>query len=1395
MPDRSTRAGLGILVAILLGSVPRGAAAQSPSPGGARAAAAAPAAPSTPSPGADAVPTVVPGELVVVGRTDGPGGRGRTGPLSFGSTPPEAVRDLARRAGVPSRAARPVALGPAAARAYPGGAWILTLEPDQDPDRAAAALARDPDVRYAGPNHVVAATGDGPTDDPLSEDQWALFSARVIEAWQRTFGAGVLVAVIDTGVELDHPDLAGALAVNVLEQNGLPGVDDDKNGYVDDVWGYDFTDASGLPGAGDYLERDPDPTDDVGHGTQVAGVIVAVHNTIGVAGIAPDARVLAVRAGFRTTIPLQPGLLEEDDIAAAMLYAVDRGAQILNLSFGIGTRVPLLADAVDYARAHGVLVVASAGNSGQDEAFYPGSYPGVLSVGASARTEERAAFSTFGQDVDFLAPGLGIYTTDLGGRYRSSSGTSLSAPVTCGAAALLWSVHPDWSADEVAWRLRLSCRRPGAGWNAATGWGLLDVEAALGDSSRPPVAQVEGAEPRPEGVQCTGTVVDPALTGWTLTAVPESVAVAAGTGALTGEIVLARDDTRQLRDESLGPFALPASEPAWVLRLVTRVRGLPVIEERSRYVPPSLTMSVLDPAWETQVGAAGWNLAVWWRSPETYQGAVILGGPAGDARVQSERSLSHRHAIRAAGPLPEGDLSLRLLGRVVAWAPYIPLIDAGPVPVPAAVTRLTPGPVAAVLAGTPMRHPVDWDGDGLPEVLVEAAPTSDVYGNVVQFELQGGMPVEIASSQLVYRGIPVDAADADADGRQELAVYRLDGWSVREAQDPGGFPTVSVLGPVTDGSVPLAYVPGGPGAVLLAVLGDRLQAWVPSGGGYVLASEAVSGSGSPLRNRVQAADLDGDGVTDVWIADEAGALVRFELDGTTLRWRESLTPPRPLAGPLRLVPAAGGGLDLVTAEMDPASLEEEGDLDRAALRLRRWRMEAGALVPGAGTPLAFAGFRAAGELQLLPWGDDLLLRRGDRLDVVLNETSGLHWGGEAFRSGLAGVDGSVLLDGPDPQSPFLWLGSAGFQAGPGELVPLAGTSSRHGGRIRTLATRAVAGGAIEVVLGWDGDGCDGSVTLQRSGDRRGSYVVPVTGRSAVDTLDTGEVTHYDLLAPPCAARTLTLPGVDPPVPAPYWDGAGRIVVDLDVPLERDAFGSVIPPREVLQVTGSEVRAPDTWQVVSEGARLVLRPGLRPGESDPESVVVVGAWREDGHPVGGAVRGAFRVPARPVAGAPPVLAAVRYATAAAELSVEIGGGAASCPARLVLDPGNRDLGPAPGPGSSTVPLAGSLAAGDYTLRLTGDCLDPADRALAREFHVGIVLFPNPVRPGQDLVLQNVTLGSRIQVRDVAGSERLSWTTAAVLERHSVDALAPGLYVLRVEAPDGRTTGVLKFAVVR
>ena len=267
------------------------------------------------------------------------------------------------------------------------------------------------------------------------QQDWNLNAINAPESWSAGFtGSGVVVAVVDTGVDLSHVDLVGNLWENSDEIPG-DGRDNDGNGFVDDVSGWDFVDNDALP---DDLQ---------GHGTHVAGTIAAGRNGFGVTGVAYDAAIMPVR------VLDHRGSGSSFDVGAGIRYAVDNGADVINLSLG-GTYSASIASALRYAENAGVIVVAASGNEGASVASFPARHSrdleNVLAVGAYQSDGQRAPFSNLAGDaVQVMAPGASILSTGVNQGYRRLSGTSMATPHVAGLAALILSANPDWSPREV----------------------------------------------------------------------------------------------------------------------------------------------------------------------------------------------------------------------------------------------------------------------------------------------------------------------------------------------------------------------------------------------------------------------------------------------------------------------------------------------------------------------------------------------------------------------------------------------------------------------------------------------------------------------------------------------------------------------------------------------------------------------------------------------------------------------------------------------------------------------------------------------------------------------------------------------------------------------------------
>jgi thermitase len=294
-----------------------------------------------------------------------------------------------------------------------------------DPGRAErlAALLRSSGL--AESSHPVVAQrlhDPAPDTDSLPFDRpggWAFRLVRGDDALLFEPGRpDVLVAVLDTGVDHSHPEFAGKL-----------------------VPGYDFVDMpADEPGlVGDVSVRDASAQDESGHGTHVAGVIGGLGRNMP-QGLGGRCRILPVRVlGTMLEHGSRVGVGNCPDIDAGIKYAVDHGADVVNLSLGLAPVGPGIPHrrAVEYARLHNVVVVAASGNDGRPQLLFPGAVPGVITVGAVTELTQAAPFSTYGEGLDVMAPGTDVYSADLGGGYRYRSGTSHAAPFVSGVAALI----------------------------------------------------------------------------------------------------------------------------------------------------------------------------------------------------------------------------------------------------------------------------------------------------------------------------------------------------------------------------------------------------------------------------------------------------------------------------------------------------------------------------------------------------------------------------------------------------------------------------------------------------------------------------------------------------------------------------------------------------------------------------------------------------------------------------------------------------------------------------------------------------------------------------------------------------------------------------------------------
>ncbi len=359
-------------------------------------------------------------------------------------------------------------------RAYQSEVQVAFAEPDYlahilgSPD--AVAPRADTAAGQAGGRNPLARLGLQITpNDPMVGSQWHHTKIESAAAWDRQRGAGITIAIVDTGTNCSHPDLAGKC-----------------------VAGYD------------YVNRDNNPADDQGHGTHVAGIAaMQTNNGVGGAGVGWDSRIMPVKVLDRT------GNGGHSAIASGITFAADNGAQVINMSLGGAFTSSALRNAVDYAIQRGVVVLAAAGNENTSNPSYPAAYNGVIGISATSQSDQRASFSNYGNAIDVAAPGVAILSTVMTGGYQPWSGTSMACPVAAGLAALLVAQNPSRTPAQVEQILEQSADDLGdAGWDPYFGWGRINARKALNlapGTTTPGTPEGGGTSTAPPPIQATAT--------------------------------------------------------------------------------------------------------------------------------------------------------------------------------------------------------------------------------------------------------------------------------------------------------------------------------------------------------------------------------------------------------------------------------------------------------------------------------------------------------------------------------------------------------------------------------------------------------------------------------------------------------------------------------------------------------------------------------------------------------------------------------------------------------------------------------------------------------------------------------------------------------------------------
>ena len=756
------------------------------------------------------------------------------------------------------------------------------------------------------PNRIITLHEEPLTNDSLIADQYALNLVGAKRAWSYATGKGVVVGILDTGIDWEHPDLVHQLAINAdedingngtfepwssaLEINGVRGdlneVDDDGNGYVDDVIGYDFVDQQ-IRNVGDDRMRDPIPFDEQGHGTSVAGIIAAqADNLIGIAGLARDARIVTMRA-FDAT-----GNAEEDDIAAALVYAAVTGVDVVNMSFGDGVDSPVLRDVVSFAASMGVVMVSSAGNTGAISRQYPAGYDDVIAIGATTADDEKAFFSSTGSLVFMSAPGDKILTTAVGGRYRTVNGTSFSSPYVAAAAAMLLEHRPNLTAVEIAGILASSSLDLGEkGWDGDFGAGRLRVDKALEHQG---AVNVNIEHPRNEQevdpalsnkLEVTGSAIAPLLDGYTVELgrglEPAQWNVIASSAEANVGGVLA---VVELTDLEAGLY---------VVRLNVALKDGRSLESRRRINvlsngPLAVTSAEIINAWSDDRRVA--VLTIETNRPTHLVATSAITGSTFRDSVTDNLRFTRVHSI-TLDPAPfgnGGNVDAVLTadnGETVQWNGSYDLgLEAMP------TVGWTSRP-AAGWAGYVLDEVEDVYEDG-SQVFAMADLSSGVFGPMLTVDRDGSNWRFRDTTSEVF--IPRGMGDANNNGRLEIFGHVVGQAVLFEAASSGGNPFDNRIFSLNDGRSNAAGMADldGDGIQELLVLSDSgCSAYGYRNGQFVFLSMAVNPTPPSIGNvanrvdeiSVAAADVDGDGLVEVAFGDTDGDLVIAEYTPTGFR--------------------------------------------------------------------------------------------------------------------------------------------------------------------------------------------------------------------------------------------------------------------------------------------------------------------------------------------------------------------------------------------------------------------------------------------------------------------------------------------------------------------------------